>query len=63
VVLRVAAGLDRGLHDVVGRREVRLTGAEADHRPAGGLEGLRLGVDGERGGLGDAADPVGDAAA
>ena len=60
VVLRVAAGLDRGLDDVVGGREVRLAGPEADHRAALGLERLRLGVDLERGRLGDGADPLGD---
>ena len=49
VVLRVAARRDRGLDDVLGRREVRLTGAEPDHVLAGGLERLRLGVDGEGG--------------
>ena len=41
--------LDRGLDDVRRRREVRLTGAEADDRLAGGLEGLGLGVHGQRG--------------
>ena len=62
VVLRVAAGLDRGLDDVVGRREVGLAGAEADHRTSGGLEGLGLGVHGEGRGLGDRADAGGDPA-
>ena len=61
VVLGVAAGVDRGLDDVVGRREVRLAGAEADDRAALGLERLGLGVDLERGRLGDRADPLGDA--
>lgn len=62
VVLGVRAGFDGRLHDVVGGREVRLTGAEADHRTSGGLEGLGLGVHGESGGLGDRADSGGDPA-
>ena len=53
---RVGASGDRGLDDRVGGGEVRFAGAEADHRPAGGLEGLRLRVDGQRGRFGDAAD-------
>ena len=61
VVRRVAAGRDRGLDDVRRRGEVRLPGTEADDRAAGGLERLRLGVDREGRGLGDAADPGGDA--
>ena len=61
VVLGVAAGVDGGLDDVVGRREVGLAGAEADDRAALGLERLGLRVDLERGGLGDGADPLGDA--
>ena len=44
----------------VGRREVGLAGAEADDGLAGGLERLGLGVDGERGGLGDGRDATGD---
>ena len=62
VVLRVAAGVDGGLDDVVGRREVGLAGAEADHRAALGLERLGLRIDLQGRGLGDGADPVGDAA-
>ena len=58
---RVAAGRDRGLDDVVGGREVGLAGAEADDGAAGGLERLGLRVDGEGRGLGDRADPAGDA--
>ncbi len=60
VVLRVGAGGDGGVHDRLRRREVRLAGAEPDHRSAGRLEGLRLGVHGQRGGLADPADPRGD---
>ena len=56
VVLRVAAGVDGGLDDVVGRREVGLAGAEADDRLARRLQGLGLGVDGQRGRLGDGGD-------
>ena len=55
VVARVVAGLGRGLDDVRGGREVRLAGAVADHRLAGGLEGLGLGVHGQRGAGGEAA--------
>ena len=54
---RVVAGRDRRLDDVVGGGEVRLAGAEADHRAPGRLQRLGLGVDGERRGLGDGADP------
>ena len=60
VVLRVAAGGDGGLDDVVGRREVGLAGAEADDRLAGRLERLGLGVDGQGGRLGDGGDAAGD---
>ena len=42
----VAGRRDGRLDDVVGRREVRLAGTEADDRPALGLEGFGLGVDG-----------------
>ena len=41
-----------------GRREVGLAGAEADHRLARRLQRLGLGVDGERGGLGDGGDAL-----
>ena len=44
------------------RREVGLAGAEADDVLAGRLERLRLGVDRERGGLGDGADAARDPA-
>ena len=53
VVLRIAAGGDGRLDDVVGRREVGLAGPEADDVLALGLQGLGLGVDGQRGRLGD----------
>ena len=46
------------LHDRVRRREVGLTGTEADNVDPGGLEGFRLGVDRERRGrryVGDTA--------
>ena len=59
VVPRVASGLHRCLHDVGRGREVGLSGAEADDRFAGGLERLGLGVDRERGGLGDAGHALG----
>src|SRR3712207_7923909 len=42
-----------GVDDVGRGREVGLAGAEADDRLAGRLQRLRLGVDGEGGGLGD----------
>ena len=61
VVLLVPAGGDRRLHDVLRGREVRLAGAEADDVLARRLEGLGLGVDGQRGRLGDGPDPSGDA--
>ena len=63
VVARVAAGRDGGLDDVVGRREVGLAGAEADDRLARRLQRLGLGVDRQRGGLGDGTDSLGDAPA
>jgi len=44
---------DRGIDDVGRRREVGLACTEADDGPAGGLEGLGLGVDGQRRRLGD----------
>ena len=60
VVLRVLSRLDRRLDDVRRGREVGLSGAEADHRPAGRLERLGLGVHGQGRGLGDGADAPGD---
>ena len=56
-----ARGRDRGLDDVLGRREVGLAGAEADHVLARGLQRLGLGVDRERGRLVDGGDAGGDA--
>ena len=53
VVARIGARRRGGGDDVLGRREVRLPGAEADDVLAGGLQRLGLGVDGERGRLGD----------
>ena len=61
VVLRVPAGGDRRLHDVLRGREVGLAGTEADDVLARRLQGLGLGVDGQGGRLGDGADPLGDA--
>ena len=62
VVGRVAAGLDGGLDDVRGCREVRLAGPESDDVLAGRLQRLGLGVDGQGGGRGDrggsARDPA-----
>ncbi len=58
---RVARRLDRRLDDVAGRREVGLAGAEADDGPSFGLHRLRLGVHGERGGLGNRGNSRGDA--
>ena len=60
VVLRVAAGGDGRLHDVLGGREVGLAGAEADDVLTLGLQGLGLGVDGQRGRLGDGGNACGD---
>ena len=48
--------VDRRLDDVGRGREVGLAGAEADDRLARRLERLGLGVDGQRGGLGDGRD-------
>ena len=63
VVARIGAG-GLGGRDHGGRGgEVRLARAEADDRAARRLERLRLRVDGQRGGLGDPADPGGDAGA
>ena len=56
VVRRVGAGGLRRGDDGSRRGEVRLAGAEADDVLARGLLGLGLGVHGERGRLGDAAD-------
>ena len=61
VVRRVLAGLDRGLDDVGGRREVGFAGTEADDRLAGGLHRLGLGGHRQRGGGGDGADASRDA--
>ena len=58
VVLRVAAGRDGRLDDVLRGREVRLAGAEADDVLARGLQRLGLGVDGQGGRLGDGADAL-----
>ena len=56
---RLAGRLDGRLDDGRRGREVGLARAEADDVGTGGLERLGLGVDGERGGLGDAADARG----
>ena len=61
VVLGVAAGVDRGLHDVRRGREVGFARAETDDRAALRLQRLGLRIHLQRGRLGDAADPVGDA--
>ena len=61
VVLRLAGGLDGGLHDVVRGGEVRFAGAEADDRPAGGLQRLRLGINGQGGGFGNGGNALGNA--
>ena len=55
VVLRVRARRDRRVHHRLRGGEVGLAGAEADDRPAGRLEGLRLRVHGQRGRLRDPA--------
>ena len=60
VVDRVARRLGRHLHDVVGGREVGLTGPEADHRATLRLQRLGLCVDRQGGGLGDRTDALGD---
>ena len=56
VVLGLAAGGGGGFHDVVGRGEVGLTGAEADDVLARRLQRLGPCVDGQRGRLGDRRD-------
>ena len=60
VVDRVLRGGDGGLDDVVGGGEVGFSGAEADDRAAGGLEGLGLGVNGQGGGRGDGGQSGGN---
>ena len=52
----VADGLDPGLLDVLGRREIRLADAEVDDVDALGLHGLGLGRDLQGGGGADALD-------
>ena len=59
----VARGLDCGLDNVVGRGEVGFAGAEADHRPAGGLEGLSLRIHGQGRGRGDGVETIRDTGA
>ena len=59
----VARGLDGGLDNVVGRGEVGFAGAEADHRTAGGLEGLGLRVHGQGRGRGDGVETIRDTGA
>ncbi len=61
VVLRVVRGRERGLDDVLGRREVGLARRVRDDRAPLGLERLRPGVDLERRGLGDGGDTGGEA--
>ena len=61
VVPRVARGHEGGLDDVIGRGEVGLACRVRDDRATLGLEGLRLGVDLERRGLGDGGDTGGEA--
>jgi hypothetical protein len=57
VVLRVSAGGHGRLDDVSRRREVGLTGTEADHVLPGRPERFGFGVDGESGGLSHGGDP------
>ena len=59
----VARGLDGGLDNVVGRGEVGFAGAEADHRAAGGLEGLGLRVHGQGRGRRDGVETIRDTGA
>ncbi len=61
MVLRVTAGVDGGIDDVGRRREVGFAGTEPDDVLTGGLEGLRLRVDGEGGGRGDGGESFGGA--
>ena len=61
MVLRLARGLDGGLHDVARGREVGFSGAEADDRPASCLQRLRLRIDGQSGGFGNSGNALGDA--
>ena len=59
----VARGLDGGLDNVVGRGEIGFAGAEADHRAAGGLEGLGLRVHGQGRGRRDGVETIRDTGA
>src|SRR5688500_6923830 len=60
MVLHLAARLGRRFDDVVGGREIGLTGAEADDVLTGRLECLGFGVDGQGGRLGDGGNSSGD---
>ena len=62
MVLDVASGLHGGLDDVLGRREVGLTGAEADDVLPRSLQGLRFGVNGKGLGFSNCGNALGDTA-
>ena len=62
LVADAPARRDRRFDDVGGCGEVGFAGTEADDVLAGGLERLRLGVDRQRGRLGDGADAARDPA-
>ena len=59
----VAGGLDGGLDNVIGRGEIGFAGTEADHRAAGGLEGLGLRIHGQGRGRGDGVETIRDTGA
>ena len=61
MVFRLAGGLDGGLHNVAGGREVGFPGTEANDRTAGCLQRLRLGIDGQSGGFGYGGNALGNA--
>ena len=63
VVRRVVQRLGCGIHDELRCREVGLARRVADDRPAGGLEGLRLGVDLEGRRFGDRGELAGERSA
>lgn len=58
MVLGITGGFDGGLDDVVRGGEIRFPGAEADNGTAGGLERLRLGINGKGGGFGNGGNSL-----
>ena len=61
VVLGLAGSLDGRLHDVVRGGEIRFARAEANDRPAGCLQRLGLGINGQGCGFGNGGYALGNA--